>query len=99
MYGRRVPKNHARVEAYGAVDELNAALGLARATAQHDFIRGHLLSIQQELVALMGELAVATEDRERYVKDGYSLVTSEMPARLEKIVREIEGEKVSFKGW
>ena len=33
MYGRRVPKNHPRVEAYGAVDELNAALGLARATA------------------------------------------------------------------
>ena len=33
MYGRRVSKNHPRVEAYGAVDELNAALGLARATA------------------------------------------------------------------
>jgi hypothetical protein len=27
MYGRRVPKNHPRVETYGTVDELNAALG------------------------------------------------------------------------
>ena len=42
MYGRRVPKNHPRVEAYGAVDELNAALGLARATAEHDLVREHL---------------------------------------------------------
>ena len=30
MYGRRVSKCHPRVEAYGCVDELNAALGLAR---------------------------------------------------------------------
>ena len=30
MYGRRVPKTHPRIEACGAVDELNAALGLAR---------------------------------------------------------------------
>ena len=33
MYGRRVPKSHPRVEAYGTVDELNSALGLARASA------------------------------------------------------------------
>jgi cob(I)alamin adenosyltransferase len=33
MYNRRVSKCHPRVEAYGAVDELNAALGLARAAA------------------------------------------------------------------
>ena len=33
MFGRRVPKHHPRVEACGAVDELNAALGLARAMA------------------------------------------------------------------
>ena len=31
MYNRRVSKCHPRVEAYGAVDELNAALGSARA--------------------------------------------------------------------
>ena len=31
MYNRRVPKSHPRVEAYGSVDELNAALGMARA--------------------------------------------------------------------
>jgi cob(I)alamin adenosyltransferase len=29
MYGRRVPKSHPRIAACGAIDELNAALGLA----------------------------------------------------------------------
>ena len=52
-------KNHPRVEAYGTVDELNAALGLARATAAQDFVRDSLLAIQKDLVILMGELAVA----------------------------------------
>ena len=35
MYNRRVPKTHPRVAAYGAADELNAALGMARASTNH----------------------------------------------------------------
>ena len=46
MYNRRVSKCHPRVEAYGAVDELNAAIGLARATAEDDFVRENLAAIQ-----------------------------------------------------
>ncbi len=99
MYGRRVPKNHSRVEAYGTVDELNAALGLARATAESDFVRDHLLAIQKDLVTLMGELAVVNEDLERYVKGGYSLVTPVMTAKLDALVKEIEAQKISFNGW
>jgi cob(I)alamin adenosyltransferase len=33
------------------------------------------------------------------VKDGYSLVTNEMTAALEKIIKEIEAQEISFKGW
>ena len=99
MYGRRVPKNHPRVEAYGTVDELNAALGLARATAGADFIGTNLLAIQNELVILMGELAVANEDLERYVKGGFLLVTPAMTAKLDALVKEIEAQNISFKGW
>jgi cob(I)alamin adenosyltransferase len=99
MYGRRASKCHPRVEACGAVDELNAALGLARATAEHGFVRDNLLLIQKDLVILMGELATAIEDLPRYVKDGYSLVTSGLTAKLDKLVREIEGEHFAFKGW
>lgn len=99
MYSRRVSKCHPRVEAYGCVDELNAALGLARATAEHDFIRENLLTFQKDLVTLMGELATAVEDLPRYIKDGYTLVTSQMTHRLDGVVREIEAQSVSFKGW
>src|ERR1035441_6763839 len=83
MYGRRVPKNHPRVEACGAVDELNAALGLARAAAEPDFVRGNLLAIQKDLIVLMGETGVAAEDLPRYLKEGYSPVTPEMTAKLD----------------
>jgi len=48
------------------VDELNAALGLARASAEHDFVRNNLLAIQKDLVVLMGETGVAAEDLPRY---------------------------------
>jgi len=99
MFGRRVPKNHPRVEAYGAVDELNAALGLARATAEEEFVRANLLAIQKDLVVLMGELAVAGEDLDRYVRGGFSLVTPAMTAKLDALVREIEAQNVSFTGW
>ena len=99
MYGRRVPKTHPRVEAYGTVDELNTALGLARASAEENFIRDNLFLIQKDLVTLMGELCVQPEDLPRYVKDGYSLVTPAMTAKLDALVKEIESQNVSFKGW
>ena len=99
MYGRRVSKCHPRVEAYGCVDELNAALGQARATAGQDFVRDNMLLVQKDLVILMGELATAVEDLPRYVKDGYSLVTSQLTHKLDSLVREIESQKISFQGW
>ena len=99
MYNRRVSKSHPRVEAGGSLDELNAALGLARATAEQDFARGHLLTAQKDLVVLMGEVATLPEDRERYVKDGYSLVTPAMTATLDALVKQIEAQNISVKGW
>jgi cob(I)alamin adenosyltransferase len=99
MYNRRVPKNHPRVEAYGTVDELNAALGLARARADDDFARESLLGMQKDLVILMGELATLPEDLERYRKDGYAVVTPEMTLRLEKWAGEIEGQNITVRGW
>jgi cob(I)alamin adenosyltransferase len=98
MYGRRVPKNHPRVEAYGAVDELNAALGMARATAEHELVRENLLRIQNELVVLMGELATAPEDLSRYLKDGFSQLSPDKTAMIEELVVQIEPQ-ISLKDW
>ena len=99
MYGRRVAKNHPRVEAYGAVDELNAALGLARATATEKFVSENLFWIQKSLVDVMGEVGVLTEDLPRYAKGGFTLVTPELTAKLDVLVKEIEAQNVSFKDW
>ena len=99
MYKRRVSKCHPRVEAYGAVDELNSALGLARASASQRFVGEVIEPIQKDLVILMGELATAVEDLPRYVKDGFSLVTPDLTSRLDSSVKTIEAQDISFKGW
>jgi len=99
MYNRRVSKCHPRVEAYGVVDELNAALGMARAAAEDEFVTENLLAIQKDLVILMGELATTPDDLEKYVKDGYTVVTQEMTARLERLAKGIEGQNITFHGW
>jgi cob(I)alamin adenosyltransferase len=99
MYGRRVPKNHPRMEACGTLDELNSALGLARAAANHPALGAQLMKIQKRLVEVMGEVVVLPEDLPRYVRDGYPLVTAEFTADLEALVAELESQSISFKGW
>jgi cob(I)alamin adenosyltransferase len=99
MYNRRVSKCHPRVEAYGCVDELNAALGSARAASGASSVKENLMTIQKDLVILMGELATAVEDLPRYLKDGYTVVVPAMTAKLDEWVREIEAQGVAFKGW
>jgi cob(I)alamin adenosyltransferase len=64
--GQRVPKDSPRIEAYGAVDELNAFLGLARAGAQGQpqlaALDGILSRVQHELFNLGSILATLPED-------------------------------------
>jgi cob(I)alamin adenosyltransferase len=55
--GDRVPKHHRRVAAYGDVDELNAAIGLARALAPEEFAGELLERVQRELFTVGAELA------------------------------------------
>jgi cob(I)alamin adenosyltransferase len=65
--GGRVPKAHARVEAYGTVDELNAVLGLAIAQVRDPGTVTRLETIQHDLFTLGAELATppAREGRRR----------------------------------
>ena len=63
--GARVPKDDARVEAYGAVDELNASLGMVRALGPAPEIDAELGRIQEELFAVGAELATPHDARAR----------------------------------
>ena len=100
MYGRRVSKTDPRVCAYGTVDELNAALGMVRATVGDSFVAATVLAVQKELVVLMGELAVAPEDRERYREGGYHFVDDAMVDRLTAHIEDLEqNHHISYDGW
>lgn len=90
MYGLRVPKHHGRVEACGAVDELNAALGLARAQSPPSWLAEALVSVQRDLIVLMGELATDPVHRPRLVQDGFPLLSMEHVTRLEGEVNRLE---------
>jgi cob(I)alamin adenosyltransferase len=53
----RVPKSAVRVEAYGAVDELNAVIGVARSLDERRWVDAELGTIQSLLLHLGAELA------------------------------------------
>jgi len=63
--GGRVPKSHPRVDAYGEVDELNAALGLARALEPMPRIDELLVPIQRDLFAIGALLATPNLEKMR----------------------------------
>jgi cob(I)alamin adenosyltransferase len=62
----RVSKDDLRMEALGAVDEANAALGIARSMARSPEGAGILLEIQRDLYGLMAELAATAETAARF---------------------------------
>ncbi|MEP6937532.1 MAG: cob(I)yrinic acid a,c-diamide adenosyltransferase [Chthoniobacterales bacterium] len=100
MYGRRVSKTDARMAANGGIDELNAALGVARVTSEEAFVTEQIYVIQKELIVVMGELATAEEDLARYAKDGFELTTATMVDRLTAVIDNLEKDKLlHFTDW
>jgi cob(I)alamin adenosyltransferase len=98
-YGQRVPKDDVRVEAYGTVDELNSAIGLARSLCGVDINRSRLLKIQQGLVLVMGELAVPQDRLEDYRKK-YPLSDIEaLQQWTDAEITAIEADLPPMKGW
>lgn len=77
LFGHRISKTALRIEVLGNVDELNAALGMARAAAVRDEWIGLLDILQEKLIGLMGQLATLPEDMERYRGTNFPLITGE----------------------
>jgi cob(I)alamin adenosyltransferase len=73
--GGRVRKDHARVAAYGDVDELNAVLGVARAAGPGAAFDPLLETVQRDLFSLGGYLA--TPDPEKVAA---ALAKAEIPS-------------------
>jgi len=62
--GERVPKDSPRIEAYGTVDELNSAIGVAMAAGLDPAVAVPLARIQNELFHLGADLCVPEEAKE-----------------------------------
>ena len=94
--GERIAKDDPRTEAYGAVDEAVAALGLARAVLSERAAAAplpsaladlavHLLRIQRELFVVGAELATKPAARDRG-EDGRTRVSAAMVAGLDELL-------------
>jgi len=100
MYGRRVSKADPHVAAYGCVDELTAALGLARSFSTDQSISDQIFAVQKDLIVIMGELATAPVDRGRYIKNGFQLTTAAMVDRITSVIFDLEKDKSLYpKDW
>jgi cob(I)alamin adenosyltransferase len=92
--GIRVSKSSLRVEAYGTVDELNSALGIARSQCQDSDLRERTKSIQRELFRIGSALATPPGSRKPQVP-----VPEDMVEGLTAQVHEIEAMEGLLSDW
>jgi cob(I)alamin adenosyltransferase len=88
--GTRVRKDDARLDAYGDVDELNAWLGLVRASDLDPAIGDELAHIQRDLFALGAQLADPGEKLAARVTK--AVLGDEDVARLEALIDRLDAE-------
>jgi cob(I)alamin adenosyltransferase len=82
--GPRVRKSAARVEAYGDVDELNAAIGAVRAVVEDPDVEAELAKVQSELFCVGAELATPAGAKAR------AAVPRVEPAWTQRLERTID---------
>lgn len=80
--GERVEKDSIRVEAYGTIDELDSALGLARAFSETKEVRETILMVQKMLWNVMAEVATLGEQKPR--------IASQDVEAIEKTIDQLE---------
>ena len=92
--GASISKADARVEAYGAIDELNTVIGLARSQGRDGEVNREIRAIQRELF-LVGSAVSTKAGSGKPVPD----VTKEMVARLDALVERFEAEPNVLRDW
>lgn len=88
--GKRVPKHHARIEAYGTVDELNSHIGLLRDMVVKKEIKETLLFIQDRLMICATILATDSKDHNikplKFSEDDIKFIEKE----IDKIQKQLK---------
>ena len=88
--GRRVPKDDPRVVAYGTIDELNAALGVAISSIRQRTVVDHLHAIQNELFNIGAELASDKPVRRGKARAGVFHLDPAKTERLETLIDQYD---------
>lgn len=99
LYGQRVPKDHPQIEAVGAYDELNVALGAVKPLLADAASRTLVHGLQNNLVALMGEVACAETDAARYAASKFAKISAADVTALDAAVAALEARGLKFDGW
>jgi len=99
LYGQRVPKDHPQIEAVGAYDELNVALGAVKPLLADATVRTLVSGLQNNLVALMGEVACAETDAARYAESKFAKISTADVTTLDAAVAALETRGLKFDGW
>jgi cob(I)alamin adenosyltransferase len=92
--GIRVSKADLRVESYGTVDELNAALGFARSICQNKDIAGWTEEIQRTLFRVGAALAMPVESETKP-----PIISTEDVDKLTDLVHKIETTEGILADW
>lgn len=99
LFGKRIAKTSLRVELLGTVDEVNAALGLARAVGAVPEVEEIIARLQELLIGLMGQFACQPGDEERYVKAGFQAVGQADFDWMVATAKDFEARGIVFKDW
>ena len=93
--GEQVPKNSARTDAFGDLDELVSILGVARATSRHGEVREAILEIQRNLFVIGSELATSADKVKRLLVR----VDAEMVRELDRKYRNLQARMKKVNGF
>ncbi len=83
--GEELPKDSLRIELLGTIDELSAALGVARTQTRDEFIATQLLEVQEDLIMVAGRIANPPAIADVAIEDEFIKRVRHLEVRIERL--------------
>jgi len=84
LTGERIEKDSLRVEAYGTIDEISSALGIARVWCTKDNVKEIIYKVQKDLMMLMAEVAS--------INSSAHYITQENSKEFEQLIDQLDAQ-------
>lgn len=100
MFNHETVKHDPRVDAYGAIDEFNAALGVVRGHAATPVeLKERVLGVQKHLIGVMGEVSTVGDSIEKYRSAGYACLSGGEVDEIDQRIEVLEQQLGPFNDW